>query len=61
MQASPSVNAMPAGAPPRAAANAAAASFAALTDSLDYLDNASIEQVRQAYRFADEAHLGLLR
>ncbi|HMZ85964.1 MAG TPA: bifunctional (p)ppGpp synthetase/guanosine-3',5'-bis(diphosphate) 3'-pyrophosphohydrolase [Giesbergeria sp.] len=52
---------MPAGAPPRAAANAAAASFAALTDSLDYLDNASIEQVRQAYRFADEAHLGQLR
>ena len=61
MQASPSVNAMPAGAPPRAAANAAEASFAALTDSLDYLDNASIEQVRQAYRFADEAHLGQLR
>jgi len=61
MQASPSVNAMPAGAPPRAAANAAAASFAALTDSLDYLDNTSIEQVRQAYRFADEAHLGQLR
>ncbi len=44
-----------------AAANAAAASFAALTDSLDYLDAASIEQVRQAYRFADEAHLGQLR
>ena len=40
---------------------AAAASFAALTDSLDYLDAASIEQVRQAYRFADEAHLGQLR
>ena len=44
-----------------AAANAAAASFAALTDCLDYLDAASIEQVRQAYRFADEAHLGQLR
>jgi guanosine-3',5'-bis(diphosphate) 3'-pyrophosphohydrolase len=44
-----------------AAANAAAASFAALTDNLDYLDPASIEQVRQAYRFADEAHLGQLR
>ena len=44
-----------------AAANAAAASFAALTDSLDYLDATSIEQVRQAYRFADEAHLGQLR
>src|SRR5574343_799108 len=61
MQASPSVNAMPAGAPPRAAANAAAASFAALTDSLDYLDSASIEHVRLAYRFADEGHLGQLR
>ena len=44
-----------------AAANAAAASFAALTDSLDYLDAGSVEQVRQAYRFADEAHLGQLR
>lgn len=44
-----------------AAANAAAASFAALTDSLGYLDAASIEQVRQAYRYADAAHLGQLR
>src|SRR6218665_257695 len=44
-----------------AAANAAAASFTALTSRLDYLDAASIEQVRQAYRFADEAHLGQLR
>jgi GTP pyrophosphokinase len=43
------------------AAKAAAASFAALTASLDYLDAHSIEQVRQAYRFADEAHLGQLR
>ena len=43
------------------AAKAAAASFAALTASLDYLDTPSIEQVRQAYRFADEAHLGQLR
>ena len=44
-----------------AAANAAAASFAALTDNLGYLDALGIEQVRQAYRFADEAHLGQLR
>jgi len=51
----------PAAGPSPAAANAAAASFAALTDSLDYLDSASIEQVRQAYRFADAAHLGQLR
>ena len=44
-----------------AAANAAAASFAALLEKLDYLDAASIEQVRQAYRFADQAHLGQMR
>lgn len=44
-----------------AAANAAAASFAALTAKLDYLDPVDIEQVRQAYRFADEVHLGQLR
>jgi GTP pyrophosphokinase len=47
--------------PTPAAANAAAASFAALTAKLDYLDPADIEQVRQAYRFADEAHLGQIR
>lgn len=44
-----------------AAANAAAASFAALVEKLDYLDSSSVEQVRQAYRYADEAHLGQLR
>jgi guanosine-3',5'-bis(diphosphate) 3'-pyrophosphohydrolase len=44
-----------------AAVNAAAASFAALMANLDYLDASSVEQVRQAYRFADEAHLGQLR
>jgi guanosine-3',5'-bis(diphosphate) 3'-pyrophosphohydrolase len=44
-----------------AAANAAAASFASLTAGLDYLGAPGIEQVRQAYRFADEAHLGQLR
>src|SRR5687768_12555590 len=47
--------------PSPAAANAAAASFAALTARLDYLDPAEIEQVRKAYRFADEAHLGQIR
>ncbi|MES2424175.1 MAG: bifunctional (p)ppGpp synthetase/guanosine-3',5'-bis(diphosphate) 3'-pyrophosphohydrolase, partial [Pseudomonadota bacterium] len=47
--------------PHPAAANAAAASFAALTAKLDYLDAVDIEQVRQAYRFADEVHLGQLR
>ncbi len=44
-----------------AAANAAAASFASLTARLDYLSPSDLEQVRQAYRFADEAHLGQLR
>ena len=39
----------------------AAASFAALTAKLDYLNAADIESVRQAYRFADQAHLGQLR
>lgn len=51
------------GAPAQQAAahNASAASFAALTDNLDYLDVHGIEQVRQAYKFADQAHLGQLR
>ena len=47
--------------PDVAAANAAAASFAALLEKLVYLDEASIEQVRQAYRYADAAHLGQVR
>ena len=42
-------------------ADAAAASFAALTHKLDYLDAADIKRVREAYRFADEAHLGQFR
>ncbi len=46
---------------PAAAANAAAASFAALTARLDYLGASDVELVRRAYRFADEAHLGQLR
>ncbi len=44
-----------------AAANAAAASFAALTAKLGYLTTDEAEQVRQAYRFADSAHLGQMR
>ena len=47
--------------PSPAALNAAAASFAALTARLDYLNAEDTEQVRRAYRFADEAHLGQLR
>ena len=41
--------------------DAAAASFAALTAKLDYLDAADIKRVREAYSFADEAHLGQFR
>ncbi len=47
--------------PAQAAASAAAASFAALEAQLDYLSPTETEQVRQAYRFADEAHLGQMR
>lgn len=46
---------------PVAAVNAAAASFACLTAKLDYMSSSDVEQVRLAYRFADEAHLGQLR
>jgi GTP pyrophosphokinase len=44
-----------------AAANAAAASFAVLTAKLDYMTQAEVDNVRSAYKFADEAHLGQLR
>src|ERR1700712_143551 len=44
-----------------AASDAAAASFATLTHKLEYLDPADIKRVREAYRFADEAHLGQFR
>ena len=40
---------------------ASAASFAVLTTKLDYLDEADVRRVREAYRFADEAHLGQFR
>ena len=45
----------------KAYTNAAAASFAALTEKLDYLNKADVESIRLAYRFADESHLGQLR
>ena len=44
-----------------AAARAAAASFAALEAELGYLSPADVDLVRQAYRFADQAHLGQMR
>lgn len=47
--------------PTPAAANAASASFAALTAKLDYMTAADVDNVRRAYRFADEAHLGQIR
>jgi guanosine-3',5'-bis(diphosphate) 3'-pyrophosphohydrolase len=53
--------AKPAAKPTPAAANAAAASFAVLTAKLDYMTQAEVENVRSAYKFADEAHLGQLR
>jgi GTP pyrophosphokinase/guanosine-3',5'-bis(diphosphate) 3'-pyrophosphohydrolase len=46
---------------PSSPADAAAASFATLVAKLDYLDAADIRRVREAYRFADEAHLGQFR
>ena len=49
------------GMPSASAANAAAASFAALVAQLGYLSASDIEMVRKAYKFADEAHLGQLR
>jgi guanosine-3',5'-bis(diphosphate) 3'-pyrophosphohydrolase len=46
---------------PQAHHEASAASFAALLHKLDYLEEADIRRVRDAYRFADEAHLGQFR
>ncbi|NQW94143.1 MAG: bifunctional (p)ppGpp synthetase/guanosine-3',5'-bis(diphosphate) 3'-pyrophosphohydrolase [Polaromonas sp.] len=54
-------HAKPAIKPTPAAANAAAASFAVLTAKLDYMTKAEVDNVRSAYKFADEAHLGQLR
>ena len=49
------------GTPTKNATNAAAASFATLVTQIGYLSSADIEQVRRAYKFSDEAHLGQLR
>ena len=43
------------------APHADVATFQALTDKLGYLSKAEIRQVREAYKFADEAHLGQFR
>jgi GTP pyrophosphokinase len=47
--------------PGPAEVNAASASFAGLLSKLNYLNAADLGNVRLAYRFADEAHLGQLR
>ncbi|HET6787189.1 MAG TPA: bifunctional (p)ppGpp synthetase/guanosine-3',5'-bis(diphosphate) 3'-pyrophosphohydrolase [Aquabacterium sp.] len=46
---------------PEAHHEASQASFAVLLHKLEYLDEADIRRVRDAYRFADEAHLGQFR
>jgi GTP pyrophosphokinase/guanosine-3',5'-bis(diphosphate) 3'-pyrophosphohydrolase len=46
---------------PASEGDAPAASFAALAARLDYLESADLKRVREAYRFADEAHLGQRR
>jgi guanosine-3',5'-bis(diphosphate) 3'-pyrophosphohydrolase len=46
---------------PMAATDPSSASFAALTSKLEHLEPAEIRKVREAYRFADESHLGQFR
>lgn len=48
------VSAMSKQGPGSAAHSAAAASFAALLSKLDYLSESDIEDIRKAYKFADE-------
>ena len=47
--------------PPDTGPGTEASSFAALTDKLGYLSKADFKLVREAYKFADEAHLGQFR
>ena len=47
--------------PAKAVERPEVATFAALTDKLGYLSKAEIRQVREAFKFADEAHLGQFR
>ena len=47
--------------PPDTGPTTEASSFAALTEKLAYLSKADFKQVREAYKFADEAHLGQFR
>jgi GTP pyrophosphokinase/guanosine-3',5'-bis(diphosphate) 3'-pyrophosphohydrolase len=47
--------------PPAAGTAREVASFADLADKLGYLSKADLKQVREAYKFADAAHLGQYR
>jgi GTP pyrophosphokinase/guanosine-3',5'-bis(diphosphate) 3'-pyrophosphohydrolase len=51
----------PASRPPQAGDDAPVHTFAELQGRLDYLDAADHKRIREAYRFADEAHLGQFR
>ena len=46
---------------PTAAASAEASSFATLSEKIGYLSKAELKLVREAYKFADAAHLGQFR
>ncbi|MBP7667760.1 MAG: bifunctional (p)ppGpp synthetase/guanosine-3',5'-bis(diphosphate) 3'-pyrophosphohydrolase [Burkholderiaceae bacterium] len=46
---------------PAAGAKDEVATFAALQDKLGYLSKAEVKQIREAYKFADGAHLGQFR
>ncbi len=46
---------------PPASPGAEVSSFAGLSDKLAYLSKADLKQVREAYKFADAAHLGQFR
>ena len=47
--------------PAAAAQHAEVATFAELSEKLGYLSKSDLKKVREAYKFADEAHLGQLR
>ena len=47
--------------PPALGPGDEASTFAALADKLAYLSKGDLKQVREAYKFADEAHLGQFR
>ena len=48
-------------APVAASQHAEVATFAELSEKLAYLSKSDLKKVREAYKFADQAHLGQLR